>query len=80
LDDFIAHIDHICQCIGDAEHVGLGSELTSSLGVNNIPYNMRSIADLPLTGRALQEYGYNDEDVNKIMGGNWIRILKKTFS
>jgi membrane dipeptidase len=28
LDDFIDHIDHVCQLAGDAEHVGMGTDIS----------------------------------------------------
>jgi len=37
LDNILAHIDHICQTIGDATHVGIGSDLDGGFGANDIP-------------------------------------------
>ncbi len=53
----VAHIDHVCQIIGDARHAGIGSDLDGGFGMRDIPDPMDSIADLPLIGAALGEKG-----------------------
>ena len=48
LDHVLAHIDHICQILGDAKHVGLGTDFDGGVGAEDIPAEMDSSADLPL--------------------------------
>jgi membrane dipeptidase len=79
LDQVVAHIDHICQVIGDAGHVGLGSDLDGGFGAADIPIPMDSIADLPFIADGLLAAGYATEDIANIMGGNWIRILRQAL-
>ncbi len=74
-----AHIDHVCQVIGDARHAGLGTDLDGGFGVRDIPDPMDSIADLPLIAPALREKGYTDEDVAGIMGENWVALLRRAW-
>ena len=74
-----AHIDHVCQVIGDARHAGLGSDLDGGFGQRDIPDPLDSIADLPLIGAALREKGYTEEDVAGIMGGNWLALLRRAW-
>ena len=74
-----AHIDHVCQTIGDARHAGIGSDLDGGFGLRDIPDPMDSIADLPLIGAALREKGYTEEDVAGIMGGNWVELLRRAW-
>ena len=79
LDHLVAHIDHVCQVIGDAKHAGLGSDLDGGFGAKDIPTPLDSIADLPLIGAALRDKGYSEADVAGIMGGNWVALLQRTL-
>jgi membrane dipeptidase len=76
----VAHIDHICQTVGDALHVGVGSDFDGGFGAADIPAEMDSAADLPLIGQALLDHGYDQADVANIMGGNWLRVLRSTWA
>ncbi len=75
----VAHIDHVCQVIGDARHAGIGSDLDGGFGMRDIPDPMDSIADLPLIAAGLREKGYTDEDTAGIMGGNWVNLLRRVW-
>jgi membrane dipeptidase len=79
LDHIVAHIDYICQYVGDAEHIGIGSDFDGGFGVEDIPSEFNSPADLPLIGQALVERGYTEDDVANIMGGNWLALLKRAL-
>ncbi len=80
LDHIVAHIDHVCQLIGDARHAGIGSDLDGGFGAADIPTPLGSIADLPLIAGALRDKGYSEADVAGIMGGNWVDLLRRTLS
>jgi membrane dipeptidase len=77
--DVIAHIDHICQLLGDAEHVGIGSDLDGGVGREDIPAEMDTVADLKVLAPALAERGYGEAEIANIMGGNWLRRLRSVF-
>ena len=79
LDHIVAHIDHVCQLIGDARHAGIGSDLDGGFGAADIPTPLGSIADLPLIAGALRDKGYSEDDVTGIMGGNWVDLLRRTL-
>ena len=79
IDDVIAHIDHICQVVGDAEHVGLGSDFDGGFGVDKVPLGLDSVADLRLIGGALSARGYNSGEVEAILGDNWLRVLRRAL-
>jgi membrane dipeptidase len=72
LKSLIDHIDHVARVAG-IEHVGLGSD---SDGVDFLPAGMDSCADLPKIRQALVERNYSPGDVNKIMGGNMLRVFQ----
>src|SRR5262249_41040590 len=75
LADVVAHIDHICQLAGDANHVGLGTDMDGGLGRNEIPVEIETSADLPRVAEALLEAGFNQSDTERIMGENWFQFF-----
>ena len=79
LDQVVAHIDHICQLLGDANHVGIGSDLDGGFGAADIPAEMDNVADLPLIATRLLDYGYEQKDVANIMGENWLNLLRQVL-
>lgn len=79
LFDVVTHIDHMCQLLGNADHVGIGSDLDGGFGLEDIPAEMDSCADLPKLATALRDYGYDKGSVAQIMGGNWVRMLRRVL-
>ena len=80
LDRVIDHIDHICQIAGNTNHVGIGSDLDGAFGKEQCPYDLETIADLQKLPASLQKRGYNEDDIKKMMHGNWLRLLRKTWT
>ncbi len=76
LDTLAAHVDHICQMAGDARHVGLGTDFDGGFGLNAVPVEIDTIADLQKLVPILKGKGYNDEAVTAILGENWLRHLR----
>lgn len=79
LDKIVAHIDHICQIAGDTQHVALGTDFDGGFGVEEVPHELDTIADLPKLIPHLVEKGYNQEDIDRIFNGNWLRILQNNL-
>lgn len=79
LEHVVAHIDHICQLVGDAAHVGLGSDFDGGFGREDIPAEIDSVVDLKLIAGALRDNGYSEEDASNIMGWNWVNLLRRAF-
>jgi len=79
LDVLIAHIDHICQLAGNADHAAIGSDFDGGFGVQSIPPELDSIADLPKIASKLIGRGYTEADAEKILGGNWLRFLRENL-
>lgn len=75
--DVAAMIDHVCQLTGSADHAALGSDFDGGFGVEAAPAEIDTVADLQLIGGALGEKGYSDGDIEKVMSGNWLRILRQ---
>lgn len=79
LDALIAHIDHICQLAGNSEHAAIGSDFDGGFGLQSIPPELDSIADLPLIAKKLMERGYTETDAANVLGGNWLRFLRRNL-
>ena len=71
----VDHIDYYCQMAGNADHVGIGSDLDGGYGTEQTPSDLDTIADLQRIAEILSERGYKDADIEKIMHGNWTRFL-----
>jgi len=65
------HIDHAAK-VGGVEHVGLGSDFD---GVDSIPRGMEDASRLPDLVRELVRRGYTEGDLEKILGGNLLRVM-----
>ena len=76
LVDVAATIDHVCQVVGDASHVGLGSDFDGGFGADHTPDALDTVADLQHIGPALGELGYGEEHIEAILSGNWLRVLR----
>ncbi len=66
------HIDHIVKVAG-IDHVGLGSDFD---GIEAPPRELNGAEDFPKITEGLVQRGYSAKDIKKILGGNFIRVLK----
>jgi membrane dipeptidase len=73
VDRVLDHIDHVVAVAG-VDHVGLGSDFD---GINAAPVGLSSAAAYPAITRGLLARGYADDDVLKILGGNFLRVLEQ---
>ena len=67
----VDHIDHIVKLVG-VDHVGIGSDFD---GVQITTTGLATVAELPNLTKELLRRGYSETDVNKILGGNMLRVL-----
>jgi membrane dipeptidase len=77
LADVVDHMKRICDLAGDAQHVALGTDLDGGLGREQIPVEIKTIADLHRVGDALAAANFGDEAIAGILGGNWHRYFSK---
>lgn len=73
--EMVAHIDHVKNLVG-VDHVSIGSDLR---GMSYIPEfgeeaNFRAIVD------GLMDAGYTDEEIGKVMGGNFFRLWEQVLA
>lgn len=67
------HIDYLVQKVG-VDHVAVGSDFD---GIESPPQGLDDVSKFPVLTDALLKRGYSKEDVAKIMGLNFLRILKE---
>ena len=72
LSMLIDHIDYIVKLVG-VDYVGLGSDFD---GINITPQQLDDVTSYPLITKALVERGYSKKNITKILGGNFLRVLK----
>jgi membrane dipeptidase len=75
----VEHIDHVCQLAGDSGHAAIGSDLDGGFGREQSPSDLDTIADLQHLTEILSSRGYRDTDIEAIMYGNWLRLLRKAW-
>ncbi len=72
-------IDYICQMAGDVDHVGLGTDFDGGLGVEMVPAEIDTIADLPKLFPFLEDIGYDSDQINKIASGNFLKMIESVL-
>ncbi len=72
LSVLIDHIDYIVKLVG-IDYAGLGSDFD---GINLTPQQLDDVTSYPLITKALVEKGYSKKDIQKVLGGNLLRVLK----
>lgn len=70
-DDYMRHLLHILKVAG-WEHVGLGADWDGGGGVQGY----EDIAALPKVVQALLDTGYDEKQIDAILGGNTVRLIR----
>jgi membrane dipeptidase len=73
LRTLIDHFDYVAKLIG-VDHVGIGSDFD---GITMTPKGMDDVSFLPNITLELRKRGYSAADLRKILGGNFLRVLKE---
>ena len=89
IERLIDHLDYMVELVG-IDHLGIGPDFTKSDGPRSPRENgyndkqkrvleVTEIDELPLFTEALLRRGYTEEDISKIYGGNFLRVLKQVL-
>ena len=74
LDEVLDHFDRVMQLVG-IDHIGIGSDYD---GVGDtLPVGLKDVSTYPTLIQGLLERGYTRKDIQKILGGNLIRVWKE---
>jgi len=70
--DVVDHIDHVVQVIG-IDYVGIGTDFDGGGGVEGC----KSVAEMKNITLELLRRGYSKADIEKIWGGNLMRVFRE---
>jgi membrane dipeptidase len=68
----VDHIDHVVKLVG-IDYVGIGSDFD---GVQSTLSDLADVSQLPNLTTELMRRGYSEADINKILGGNMLRVME----
>jgi membrane dipeptidase len=72
------HIDHIKEIAG-IDHVGLGSDFDGFGTPPGKPQVFEDVSQLPLLTEELLKRGYKEDEIRKVLGGNWLRVYEEVL-
>ncbi|MDR1743983.1 MAG: membrane dipeptidase [Dysgonamonadaceae bacterium] len=72
IEDFMKHLDHAVKIAG-IDHVGIGNDFDGGAGVPGL----NGANDMINITVHLLERGYSEDDIAKILGGNFYRVLRQ---
>lgn len=72
IKDIVDHIDHVADLIG-VDYVGIGTDFDGGGGVDGCD----DVSDMPRITEEFVRRGYSDEDIQKIWGGNLMRVFRE---
>lgn len=75
VDRVAAHVCHVADLVG-IDHVGIGSDY-DGMG-NTIPV-VPDVSQLVHLTRSMLAHGLSEEEVGKVWGGNFLRVLRQTL-
>ena len=71
--DVVSHIDYLVEKAG-IDYVGLGSDFD---GTGGLPLGLEGVNKIPNITAELLNRGYMEGEIEKILGGNFLRVFKK---
>ena len=72
LDTMLNHLDYIAQRVG-VDHVGIGTDFNHGSGIDGY----QDASDALNVTIGLMQRGYSDTDIEKIWGGNFMRVWQQ---
>jgi len=72
LERLLDHIDHIARVAG-IDHVGLGSDFDGFSPPP--PTGLEDVTHMPAVTAGLMQRGYSEDDIRRILGGNFLRVF-----
>ena len=73
VDEVLDHFDHVVALAG-IDHVGIGSDYD---GVGDtLPIGLEDVSTYPNLIEGLLARGYSEADIEKIVGGNLLRVWR----
>jgi len=73
VEDVINHIDHAVKIAG-VDHVGIGADMYPRTPA---PIGLKDVTEYINITKGLKKRGYSEEDIRKILGGNFLRVWRE---
>ncbi|MDP6095830.1 MAG: membrane dipeptidase, partial [Gammaproteobacteria bacterium] len=74
MQDVLDHVDHVVR-LTSIDHIGIGSDFD---GVGDtLPIGFKDVSDYPTFIDGLISRGYSEQDIEKILGGNLMRVWQQ---
>jgi len=70
----VDHIEHVIKVTESANHVGLGSDFD---GISGTPTGLENAGKLANITKEMFARGFKKSDINKTLGGNFMRVFRK---
>lgn len=74
LEVMLQHLDYLMERLGE-DRVGMGSDFDGA----TVPDGITDVSGLVNLRAAMRQHGYNDDLMQKLCHGNWLRVLDKTW-
>jgi len=74
LEHVLEHFDHVIKLVG-IDHVGIGSDY-DGVG-DSLPENLKDVKSYPNLIAGFLKRGYSEQDIEKILSGNLIRVWQE---
>lgn len=75
LDQLLDHAEHVLQLVGP-DHLGLGTDYD---GISTTPEGLDDVSRLPRFTEGLLARGYDETTVRKVLGGNFLRVVREVL-
>jgi membrane dipeptidase len=75
IKDVLAHIEHICSLTG-SEHIGMGADFD---GIECTPEDIKGVQDMEKIFNELGRMNYTEGALEKLAGGNFMRVIKEVL-
>jgi membrane dipeptidase len=75
LSQVVDHIDYVVKLVG-ADYAALGSDFD---GIGVTPVGLKDASYYPMITKELIARGYDKKDIEKILGGNFMRVIGKVL-
>ena len=72
-DQLARVIDYGVKLVGE-DHMVLGSDFD---GGPPLPRQIKDVSNYPEMTKAMQALGYSDQRIRKILGENWLRVIRQ---
>lgn len=73
--DVVNQIEAVAEMVG-VDHVGLGSDFD---GYHSVTIGLEDVTGVPNITKELVRRGWGEKDVKKVLGGNFMRVLKRVL-